>query len=193
MKGQGPHPPAPLGERVLWSLRFLLLAAVIGAALAALVSMWIATVDVVVLIGKVGGYATAADRPTIREDVLSDIVKVLDLYLIAAILLLVAFGLYELFIGRLDARRAGDGAPRLLVIASLDDLKDRIAKLIILILVIEFFERALSTRVDDALDLLMIAGGIALASLAIAIPTIMHAFARGGHDDQSTSPPSSAS
>jgi len=27
----------------------------------------------------------------------------------------VTFGLYELFIGRIDARRSGDGAPRLLV------------------------------------------------------------------------------
>ncbi|MEX2274046.1 MAG: YqhA family protein [Actinomycetota bacterium] len=183
--------PAPLGERLLWALRFLLLAAVAGTALAAVVSMWIATVDLAAIIGKVGGYAKAADRPTIREDVLSDIVKILDLYLIAAILVLVSFGLYELFIGRLDARREGKDAPRLLVIASLDDLKDRIAKLIILILVIEFFERALGTRVDGALDLLMVAGGIALASLAIAIPTLMHAFNRREVEDERMTPPSS--
>jgi uncharacterized membrane protein YqhA len=73
---------------------------------------------------------TTKRRPAPDAQTRADVVKIVDTYLFVAILVLVAFGLYELFIGRLDARRTDD-APRLLVANSLEELKDRIAKVVV--------------------------------------------------------------
>ena len=171
-----PHdPPVPIGERVLWSARFLLLGGVVGSAVLAAVVIWLATVDLVRFIGDVAGY-TSADDAALRRDLVADLVKIVDVYLLAAILVVAAFGLYELFVGRLDARRTDEDAPRLLVARSLEDLKDRIAKLVVLILVIEFTQRALKTDIDDATGLLMLAGGIALVALAVVLPSLADAL-----------------
>jgi uncharacterized membrane protein YqhA len=94
------------------------------------------------------------------------IVKALDGFLIGALLLLFAFGLYELFVGDIRATEEDEAAQRLLVVSSLDDLKEKVARLVLLVLVIEFFQRALSLRYERALDLLYLAWGILLVSEA---------------------------
>jgi uncharacterized protein (TIGR00645 family) len=162
---------------VLWSSRLLLVVGVAGSAVLAVAVLWLATVDLVRFLGDVVDY-TSDGEGTARSDLVAGVVKIVDTYLLAAILVVVTFGLYELFVGRIDARRTGDGAPRVLAVRSLDDLKDRIAKLVVLILVIEFFQRALKVDIDEVGDLLVLAGGIALVSLAIVLPTLADALKR---------------
>ena len=53
------------------------------------------------------------------------------------------------------------------VVSSLDDLKSRLAKVILLILIVKFFEHALSMHFSTSLDMLYFAGGIALIGLAL--------------------------
>ena len=173
---------APAAERVLWSTRLLLVAGVAGSAVLAVAVVWLATVDLVRFLGDVADY-TRDGGTTARGDLIAAVVKIVDTYLVAAILVVFTFGLYELFVGRIDARRTGDDAPSLLVTGSLDALKDRIAKLVVLILVIEFFQRALKVGVDDPSDLLALAGGIALVSIAIALPTVADAVKRKDRAD----------
>lgn len=165
----------PPGERALWSTRLLLVAGVAGSAVLAAAVLWLATVDLVRFLADVADYTTDGDASA-RSSLVAGAVKIIDTYLLAAILIVVSIGLYELFVGRIDARRTGDAAPRVLVARSLDDLKDRIAKLVVLILVIEFFQRALKVDIDAAADLLVLAGGIALVSLAIVLPTLADAL-----------------
>ena len=165
---------APVAERVLWSTRLLLVAGVAGSAILAVAALWLATVDLARFLADVVDYTTGGGGAA-RSDLVSGVVKIVDTYLLAAILVVVTVGLYELFVGRIDARRTGDGAPRVLVARSLDDLKDRIAKLVVLILVIEFFQRALKVDIDSAGDLLVFAGGVALVSLASVLPGLADA------------------
>ena len=94
------------------------------------------------------------------------IIVILDGYLISAILIVFSLGLYELFIGKLDAAEGSETASRLLYVRSLDDLKNKVVKLILLILAIEFFQRALHPRYDSSLELLYLAGGVLLISAA---------------------------
>jgi uncharacterized membrane protein YqhA len=54
-----------------------------------------------------------------------------------------------------------------LVISSLDDLKNRLAKVILMILIVKFFEHAIGLTYKHALELLYLAGGIALIGLAL--------------------------
>jgi uncharacterized membrane protein YqhA len=54
-----------------------------------------------------------------------------------------------------------------LLIESVDDLKDRLAKVVLLVLIVEFLQYALGARYTSALDLLYLAVGIALIGLAL--------------------------
>jgi len=152
-------------ERVLWQSRLLVVVAVVASAFLALGAFYMATVDVVLLLGNLLPYASptleSSAREALREATVTGIVKAVDGYLIAAIVLIFALGLYELFINKLDAiRDAARAVPRLVQVASLDDLKDRIAKLILLVLIIEFFQYALKLKYTSPLDLLYLAIGV---------------------------------
>jgi uncharacterized membrane protein YqhA len=152
-------------ERALWQSRLLVVVAVIASAFLALGAFYMATVDVVVLLGNLLPYASPTldptARETLREATVAGIVKAVDGYLIAAIVLIFALGLYELFINKIDTiREAARTVPRLVQVASLDDLKDRIAKLILLVLIIEFFQYALKLKYTSPLDLLYLAIGV---------------------------------
>lgn len=164
-------------ERALWGSRYLVLVAVIASLLVAVVALFMATVDVWHLIVRALGYIHAESEAgadgTENAQLVTLIVKAVDGYLIMAIMVIFALGLYELFIGKIDAAENSDVAARLLLIRSLDDLKDRLAKVVVLILVITFFQQALQLRFTTALDLLylalgtlMVGGALFLSSLA---------------------------
>ena len=159
-------------EQGLWQSRLLVLLAVIASAALALGAFYMATVDVVLLLANLLSYASPAleksARSALRENTVAGIIKAVDGYLIAVILLVVALGLYELFINKIDpSARGARTLPRLIQVESLDDLKDRIAKLILLVLIIEFFQYALKLDYANPLDLLYLAVGILLIGGAL--------------------------
>jgi len=158
-------------NRLLWQSRLLVLTAVVASGLLALGSFYMATVDVVLLLNSLIAYASPhldpAGRAVLRDDSVTGIVKAVDGYLIGAIVLIFGLGLYELFINRIQAAAASEQAPRLIQVTNLDDLKDRIAKLILLVLVIEYFVYALKLKYENALDLLYLAVGILLIGGAL--------------------------
>lgn len=164
-------------ERSLWSTRFVLLPGIAGCAILAASIVWFASVDLARFVLDVADY-TVNEDPPLRGELVAAVVKIVDAYLLAAILIVVALGLYELFIGRLAAHGNTDRGPRLVVVTSLDDLKDRVGKLIILILVIEFFQRAVKIDTHDAHDLLLLAAGVALVALAVTLPGLGGAWSK---------------
>jgi len=76
-------------------------------------------------------------------------------------------GLYELFISKIDAAEGDQNSSNILLIKSLDDLKARLAKVILMILIVKFFEYTVSMEFSTPLDLLYMAGGIALIGLSL--------------------------
>jgi uncharacterized membrane protein YqhA len=78
-----------------------------------------------------------------------------------------SLGLYELFISEIDEAQASGQSSKVLVINSLDDLKSKLAKVILMILVVTFFEVSLSMSFTGALDLLYFSMGILMVSLAL--------------------------
>ena len=85
----------------------------------------------------------------------------------ATVLLIFSLGLYELFIGDIGAAEGSETSSNVLLIQSLDDLKTRLAKVILMILIVKFFEYTFSMEFRTPLDLLYMAGGIALIGLAL--------------------------
>lgn len=168
-------------ERILWDMRLTVIVAVVVSALLSLVMFYIATVDAWLMVSHLLHYADPtleqAARVELRNQTVTHVVEVIDGFLLATILLIFALGLYELFISKIDpARSVGcedendkscDTASNILVITSIDDLKNRLAKVIMLILVIKFFEYGINMGFKEPLDLLIFAGGISLIGLAL--------------------------
>ena len=143
--------------------------AVIASLVASLVMFYIATTDVFFLIGEVGHYAQLATeaRQHLHASIVADVAEIVDGYLFATILIIFALGLYELFISKIDAIELSPVASRLLLIRSLDDLKERLAKVVFLILIVRYFQYALEATIRAPLDLLYLAVGIALIALSL--------------------------
>lgn len=89
-------------ERALFSTRLAVLVAVVGSLAAALAMLYVATMDAAYLATRLHRYADPAlsmvDRKALHTDALVQVVEVMDGYLLAAILLIFAFGLYEVFV-----------------------------------------------------------------------------------------------
>jgi uncharacterized membrane protein YqhA len=67
---------------------------------------------------------------------------VIDASLLGAFMLVFGFGLYKLFIGEFEVAHSSKVCETLLQIESLEDLKTRLAKIILIILIVEVFKDA---------------------------------------------------
>lgn len=158
-------------ESLLWDSRFIVIAAVITSLITSLAMFYIATADAYFMISHLGDYISSAlsqeARSAMRSTTVTHVVEIVDGYLLATILLIFSLGLYELFIGKIEKAEQSETSSSVLLIHSLDDLKNRLAKVILMILIVKFFEHAIAMKFNNALDLLFLAGGIALIGLAL--------------------------
>ena len=163
-----------LFERFLWASRLLTLVAVLASLVLALVMFYIATVDVVALAKDATQYAGLADemRRHAHASIVAHVAEIVDGYLFATILIIFALGLYELFISKIDAIEHSEIAPRVLLIRSLDDLKERLAKVVFLILIVRYFQYVLESTIETPLEVLYLAIGIALVAVALYLTQV---------------------
>jgi uncharacterized membrane protein YqhA len=158
-------------EGTLWNSRFIILTAVIGSLLAGIVIFVMASVDVVLLFQHALHYADASlsdeARKVLHDSTVSHIVEVVDGYLLATVLLIFSLGLYELFISDIDQAHGSKASSKILVINSLDDLKSRLAKVILMIMIVTLFEEALNMHISQPIDLVYFGAAIALIALAL--------------------------
>jgi len=160
-----------LFEGVLWNSRFVILSAVIGSLLAGFAIFYLATVDVVYLFQHALHYAdsslTEEARKALHDSTVSHIVEVVDGYLLATVMLIFSLGLYELFISDIDQAHGSRASSKILVISNLDDLKQRLAKVILMIMIVTLFEEALGMAIEAPIDLVYFGAAIALIALAL--------------------------
>jgi uncharacterized membrane protein YqhA len=165
----------------------MILVAVIASILVALCSLVLATSEVAHLMKAMWSYIAEhpVDGPASPGSILTTMVRSIDGYLLSAIMIIFAFGLYELFIGKIDIAEHSEVAERLLLIRNLDDLKDRLAKMVVLMLVIEFFQHALEIPIHGMVDLLYLAIGIVLVGATLFLVGRM-----SKHEDHKAQPSS---
>ncbi|MHB8454623.1 MAG: YqhA family protein [Acidiferrobacterales bacterium] len=158
-------------EGLIWNSRLVVLFAVVASLVAALGMFYVATVDTVYMVAHLMHYADPSVSEEARKVMynlaVAHVVEIVDGYLLATVLLIFSFGLYELFISKIDQATESESSSNILLIRNLDDLKARLAKVILIILIVSFFKRALTTTYQGPLDLLYLAGGIALIGLAL--------------------------
>ncbi len=135
-----------LFEGAIWRSRFIVILAVIFGLVGAIILFIVASYD----IASIAAYAYhglfAHPHPEhFHENIVSAIIGAVDLYLIAVVMFIFSFGIYELFISEID-EASGKSGSQILAIHSLDQLKDKIAKVIVMVLVVNFFQRVLHTN-----------------------------------------------
>lgn len=157
-------------ETALWNSRFVVVVAVIASLVTAFAMFFLASVDAFFLVTHLGDYLSAdligEARKDFRAETVTHVVEIIDGYLLATVLLIFSLGLYELFISKIEQAESSE-TPSVLAINSLDDLKTRLGRVIIMILIVNFFEHAITMDFHGPLDLLALAGGIALIGLTL--------------------------
>jgi uncharacterized membrane protein YqhA len=156
-----------LFEGAIWRSRFVVLFAVVFGLIGAFVLFVVASMDIWgVAVYTYNTIVTHAHPEHFHEDIVAGIIGAVDLYLIAVVMFIFSFGIYELFISEID-EASGDQSSKILAIHSLDQLKDKIAKVIVMVLVVNFFQRVLHTEFKTPLEMLYFA--LSIAALAIGL------------------------
>jgi uncharacterized membrane protein YqhA len=151
-------------ESALWSSRLIVVLAVVFGSLSSIALFIAGSLEVV------NTFATAispAHLEVNHSSLLVGIIGAVDLFLIATVLLIFSFGIYELFISKIDIARSSEAYPTLLEISTLDDLKNKIIKVIIMVLIVSFFQRVLELQITNGVDMLMMAASIAAICIGV--------------------------
>ena len=154
-------------ESALWKTRFLIMFAVIFGLIGALILFIVASLDIWHILQYTFSTLINGLHPEdFHSHIVIGIIGAVDLYLIAVVMLLFSFGLYELFISEIDVAKDSE-CSQVLTITSLDQLKDKIAKVIIMVLIVNFFQRVMHIEFNSALEMLYLAGSILALSLGL--------------------------
>ena len=157
-------------ENAMWQTRLFVLFAVIFGLLGSIILFVVASVDIYdVLKYTIEVYVNGLHPENFHEEIVSKIIGAVDLYLIAVVMLIFSFGIYELFISKIDAacNEESENCSTILAIHSLDQLKDKIAKVIVMVLIVSFFQKVLHTNYDGALQMLYFALSIGILSAGL--------------------------
>jgi uncharacterized membrane protein YqhA len=158
-------------EIVLWKSRLIVVLAVFPSIVAGVALFCIIAVEsfrvLVDLLHYLDPGLALEQREALLKQSILRMISAIDGYLLGAFMLIFGFGLYELFLADLQEARASEAAGRILRVKSLDDLKTRLAKVILIILIVETFKDAFGIKAQTPLDLLYVGATIALIGLAL--------------------------
>jgi uncharacterized membrane protein YqhA len=154
-------------ERILWDSRLFVILAVIFGIIGGIILFIVASLDIYHVALYTFKSITASHHPSnFHEKIVGDIIGAVDLYLIAVVMFLFSFGLYELFISKIDPAEKSESSS-ILKIKNLDQLKDKLAKVIVMVLIVSFFKRVLNTPYSGALEMLYFA--LSIFALALGL------------------------
>jgi len=161
-------------EHLLWKARWAVLLAVVCSILAALIMFYISAVDTFYAVDMLHDYYqldSSAARGVMRAEAVGMVVKVIDIFLLAIVLMIFGLGMYELYISKIDHayENHDESAEHMLSVNSLDELKSRLGKVIMMVLIVKFFEMAIGMEIDGMKDLLTFSGGILLIGTTLYV------------------------
>lgn len=154
-------------EGILWRSRFFTLLPVIFGLFGAIILFVIASYDILnVIVGSYRYIFLGLKEFDLHIDAVGEIVGAIDLYLMALVLFIFSFGIYELFISEIDEMKVSKHS-KVLEIHSLDQLKDKIGKVIIMVLIVNFFQRVLHANFSTSLEMVYLA--ISILALCLGL------------------------
>jgi uncharacterized membrane protein YqhA len=155
-------------QTILWHSKVMIVLPVIAGIFSALLMVIIGTLDVYHALKDIMSLFTASeDFHHVSKDIIMSVISSVDAFLIATVLLIFSIGLYELFIKKLDENTPSGNDSKILVIEDLDQLKEKLAKVIIMVLIVTFFQQTMNFQYKNVWDLLGLSVGILLTALAV--------------------------
>jgi uncharacterized membrane protein YqhA len=143
--------------RLLSLSRFIIIIPVLASLLGATVLMVYGAIQTIVETVEVVNLIAKGSDKGIKEASIA-LIELVDVFLIATVLYIIAVGLYELFIGELVL-------PQWLVITNLDDLKVKLIGVVVTVLAVLFLGQVVSW--DGTSALLPLGAAIALMIAAL--------------------------
>jgi uncharacterized membrane protein YqhA len=152
---------------ILWSSRLIAFLAVIFSLIGSIILFIIASYDIVDVAVMVFKFFFKNYHPdNFHADIVGGVVGAVDLYLMAIVMLIFSFGIYELFIGSIKEADESKTS-KILEIHSLDQLKDKVAKVIVMVLIVNFFQRIMHLDFTTGTDMLYFA--ISILALCVGL------------------------
>ena len=155
-------------EGSLWKSRLIVILAVIFGMIGGISLFLVASYDVWEIAVDVCKFFFAHYHPEhFHAEIISGIIGAVDLYLIAVVMLIFSFGIYELFISKIDDAEESETGSKILAIHSLDELKDKLGKVVVMVLIVSFFKKVINMNFNTPLEMLYLAGSILALALAL--------------------------
>lgn len=160
-------------EHFLWNSRFLVMLAVVPSLIGALVLFVIGTVDILTVLVDTILYYTIGGVGNIHDTVVTDIIIAIDIYLIAIVLMIFGLGVYRLFVSSIQQSEEHSPSHPFNV-HSFDQLKDKITRVVILAVIIEFFRAVVDIRFETPLDAIYLAVSALALAAALYLMSLAH-------------------
>lgn len=157
-------------EALIWNFRFFILIPVVFSLLSALRLILIGTIDIWAGLTLTIDPENPEGITTIKT--VSYIIGGVDYYLIGIVLLIFAFGIYELFISEIEIKHQDDSS--ILQSASLEELKGKLVNVIVVALIVSLFKQMLTIEIGKLSDVLYIAMAILLISISQYLLHLSH-------------------
>ncbi len=151
-------------ESFLWKSRLLVLLAVLSSLVASVVLFIAGLLEIFLPLIKL---FKTLDYSIFQKKLLTAAIASIDMFLIATFLLIFSLGLYELFISKIDVAETDPKSSKVLFINSLEDLKTKLGRVVIMVLIVVFFKHAVDMDYEKPLDLLFLSLGSMGISLAL--------------------------
>ena len=151
-------------EKILWNFRYITILAVLLSIISAFSLIVLGSWDIIQAV--IFYNPLFDDSISNNNELLFKIISAIDLFLIGIVLLIFGFGIYELFVSEIDFTNA-KFTESTLKIRDLDQLKNKIIKVIIIVLIVKFFEKVLkySENFTTPMDLLYF--GLSILSICL--------------------------
>ena len=151
-------------EKILWNFRYITILAVLLSIISAFSLIVLGSWDIIQAV--IFYNPLFDDSISNNNELLFKIISAIDLFLIGIVLLIFGFGIYELFVSEIDFANA-KFSESTLKIRDLDQLKNKIIKVIIIVLIVKFFEKVLkySENFTTPMDLLYF--GLSILSICL--------------------------
>jgi len=143
--------------RLIGLIRYIIIVAVLATLIAATALILFGTVETYVVIRDV--FSKGEFTSKVAKTLLLSFIEITDIFLLATVLYIIALGLYELFIDHHVP------VPNWLEIRTLDDLKDKLIGVIIVVIGVGFLGQF--TTWNGETNLLISGGGAALVIAAL--------------------------
>ncbi len=158
-------------EFCLWNFRLFVLFPVVFGLLSTLKLFIIGTLDVWLGITLAFDMNNPEGETTYK--IVSHLIGGIDYYLIGIVLLIFSFGIYELFISKIDIRFEEEES-NILQAESLEELKGKLVQVMVVALIVGLFKKMLNMNIETASDMAYFSAAILLISVSSYLIYIQH-------------------